>query len=96
MVFIVILALLRYVDDTVLITNQILKPIFSNYTELITDKYGTRCILTLLSGLSKKILSPQILALLDTVIIPDPSDTSKLVPSRYSITEKPKIEPFSQ
>jgi len=101
--FVVILALLRYVDDPTLITNQILKPILSKYTELITDKYGTRCILTLLSGLSKKILSPQILALLDTVIIPDPSDTSKLVPSskkdfetKSKEYEKKTVEALSQ
>jgi pumilio family protein 6 len=76
---IVILAYLRYVDDTVILTNQILKPMLNSYKELIFDKYGARCLLALLIGLSKKFLSPETLALLNTVMVPDPEDNTKQV-----------------
>lgn len=80
----VILALLRYVDDTTILSNQILKPMFSDpktTIELMFDKYGSRCILAALGCISKEYLSPQTLAFLDTVMVPDPSDATKLIPS---------------
>ncbi|KAK9767790.1 Pumilio y domain member 6 [Basidiobolus ranarum] len=62
----VFLRLFDVIDDTVLVTKNIISEICNALDEIVDDKYGRRVVLYLLAGRSPKYISPGNISLLET------------------------------
>jgi len=86
------LAIFTYVDDTVLVKNSILKEMIKDAKELITNKYGRLCFLSILKGITKTYFPPPTIALFQPKTMPDPENPTNEIPTSKKEVEKRREE----
>jgi pumilio family protein 6 len=89
---IVLLKLLDCVDDTVLVSKQILNEVKKNLMEVVQDKYGRLVLLQLLVPGNKRYFPQVTLDLLQPVLVPSAEDPNKLVSTSKKDPEIRRLE----
>ncbi len=79
-------------DDTVLVSKQILNEVKKNLMEIIQDKYGRLVLLQLLVPGNKRYFPQVTIDLLQPVLVPSAEDPTKLVSTSKKDPEIRRLE----